>query len=316
MSGGVDTTLVMTPCGTSSSADSQIINPIPKNAGVAGSTLLGDAHFRKHGSLNGVDASTVTLSSSGRLLLARLETSLALYQLAEVSKGENGRLKKEEGESVGGGWEKVLDMELNASTSLISSAVSDDGNWLAVSDLGETRVFFLEEDEEDSSIHPRRVKTLTSTLHSKCPASMNIEKNGTGSSVMTFTPDSRRLILASALTGDITILDLSAVVSDESSRLGGVSVVRVFEQDTSATVGGRVVAGGRRFKGAADMDVDGTDDEDEVPAVLSRGGRATVKCLAVGPDGQWLAVSDLLGRTRIYNLDTLQVCTFRCSFDF
>lgn len=318
VSGGVDTTLVLTPCGTSAAAgDAVVINPIPRNAGVPGSTILGDAHFRKHGSLNGVDASTVSLSASGRLLLARLESALALYRLAPVSRGENGRLAKEDGgESLGGGWEKVLDLELTATTGLVASAVSDDGRWLAVSDLGETRVFYLDEDAEDASAVPRRLKTLTATLQAQCPASMRLEKNGTGASALTFTPDSRRLVLASALTGDITIVDLSAVVSDESARLGEASVVRVFEQDASATVGGRVVAGGKRVKGSSSadsppdggMDVDGSDDDsDDGRAPRARGGRATVKCLAVGPDGQWLAVSDLLGRTRVYNLDTLQL---------
>jgi len=315
VSGGVDTTLVMTPCrtsGTGSDASEAIINPIPRNAGVSGSTILGDAHFRKHGSLNGVDSSTVSLSASGRLMLARLESSLALFELAPVNRTEAGRLAaKDDDEGAGGGWQKLLDMELNATTSLIASAVSDDGKWVAVSDLGETRVFYLDEDDEEATITPRRLKTLTATLHAQCPGSMNLVRNGTGASALAFTPDSRRLVLAAALTGDITVIDLSAVVSEESSRLSQASVVRVFEQDTSVTVGGRVVAGGKRVKSVgaaadADMDIDGSEDDSS--AILpSKGGRATVKCLAVGPDGQWLAVSDLLGRTRVYNLDTLQL---------
>lgn len=308
VSGGVDTTLVMTPCGMSSNGGgSAVINPIPKNAGVPGSTILGDAHFRKHGSLNGVDASTVSLSASGRLMLARLESSLALFELAPVNRTETGRLAaKDDDEGTGGGWQKLLDMELNATTSLIASAVSDDGKWVAVSDLGETRVFYLDEDDEEATITPRRLKTLTATLHAQCPGSMKLERNGTGASALAFTPDSRRLVLAAALTGDITVVDLSTVVSEESSRLGEASVIRVFEQDTNVTVGGRVVAGAKRVKTTTDMDVDGSEDDSSAVAP-SKGGRATVKCLAVGPDGQWLAVSDLLGRTRIYNLDTLQL---------
>ena len=325
VSGGVDTTLVMTPCGSSSSASGAgseaVVNPIPKNAGSSGSTLLGDAFFRKQGSLNGVDASTISLSASGRLMLARLESSLALFELAPINRSDTGRLlDDDDGTGTGGGWQKLLDMELSATTSLVASAISDDGKWLAVSDLGETRVFYLDEDDEEGTITPRRLKTLTATLHAQCPKAMNLERNGTGASALAFTPDSHRLVLAAALTGDITVVDLSAVVSDESSRLGEASVVRVFEQDTSATVGGRVVAGGKRVKSTAaaaagDMDVDGNDSHDTSGALSSssssssssQGGRATVKCLAVGPDGQWLAVSDLLGRTRVYNLDTLQL---------
>ena len=42
-----------------------------------------------------------------------------------------------------GGWEKVLDMDFNVQTNIIASAISDDGRWLVVSDLYETRLFIL-----------------------------------------------------------------------------------------------------------------------------------------------------------------------------
>lgn len=45
-----------------------------------------------------------------------------------------------------GGWEKVLDMELNVHTNIIATAISDNGQWLVVSDLYETKLFALEND--------------------------------------------------------------------------------------------------------------------------------------------------------------------------
>jgi hypothetical protein len=49
------------------------------------------------------------------------------------------------GKKAVGGWEKVLEMELKKSTTgLTCSEVSADGKWLAVSDLGETKLFGLE----------------------------------------------------------------------------------------------------------------------------------------------------------------------------
>lgn len=45
-----------------------------------------------------------------------------------------------------GGWEKVLEIELNVQTNLAASALSDDGRWLVASDMYETRLFRLESD--------------------------------------------------------------------------------------------------------------------------------------------------------------------------
>jgi U3 small nucleolar RNA-associated protein 4 len=40
----------------------------------------------------------------------------------------------------------VLDVELNVHTNLVASAMSDDGQWLVVSDLYETKLFSIEID--------------------------------------------------------------------------------------------------------------------------------------------------------------------------
>lgn len=40
-------------------------------------------------------------------------------------------------------WEKCVEMELDVHTNLVASAISDDGKWLAVSDLYETKLFRL-----------------------------------------------------------------------------------------------------------------------------------------------------------------------------
>jgi U3 small nucleolar RNA-associated protein 4 len=41
------------------------------------------------------------------------------------------------------GWEKVLEMDLKVQTNLLASAISDDGRWIVVSDLYETKLFSL-----------------------------------------------------------------------------------------------------------------------------------------------------------------------------
>jgi U3 small nucleolar RNA-associated protein 4 len=42
-----------------------------------------------------------------------------------------------------GGWHKILELELAMQTNAISSALSDDGNWLVISDRYETKLFHL-----------------------------------------------------------------------------------------------------------------------------------------------------------------------------
>ena len=49
------------------------------------------------------------------------------------------------------------------------------------------------------------------------------------------------------------------------------------------------------------------EDEEGVKTVGEKQGR--VASMAVSADGQWLAVSDLLGKVSVYNLDTLRVST-------
>lgn len=44
-----------------------------------------------------------------------------------------------------GNWEMVLEMDLNVRTNIVSSAISDDGKWLAVADWYETKLFALSE---------------------------------------------------------------------------------------------------------------------------------------------------------------------------
>jgi U3 small nucleolar RNA-associated protein 4 len=52
-------------------------------------------------------------------------------------------LQGDEPEPWNGGWEKVLDMELNVTGNLVAGEISEDGRWLAVSDMYEAKLFSL-----------------------------------------------------------------------------------------------------------------------------------------------------------------------------
>jgi U3 small nucleolar RNA-associated protein 4 len=54
-------------------------------------------------------------------------------------------------EPFAGGWDKVLEMDLSVHSNIVAHEISDDGKWLAVSDLYESKLFSL---RTDVSLHP------------------------------------------------------------------------------------------------------------------------------------------------------------------
>lgn len=221
-------------------------------------------------------------------------------------------------------------------TNLVSSAVSDDGDWLALSDLYETKLFRLEHTPA-GGLAAHRVKTFLQTLEdSESLSHLSLQTTGTGSSALLFTPNSQRLIMA--LTGQ-QLLVIALPRGEEDVR-----VMECFAPLESAE-GGRVIVQGRlsrrkekALKRAANGHANGEDvemedasapngvngeanghsaekekddDEDDSTTRLSDNKVSTPGawrvCLAASEDGQWLASSDLLGRVAIYNLDTLRV---------
>jgi len=144
---------------------------------------------------------------------------------------------------------------------------------------------------------------------------------------MLITPDSQRLVLALARSGQVVVIDLR----DESITIAGS-----FKHGLGL-VGGRVVKGGskdRRGRNPAGQDVDSNiahgngiqnsnghaeeedeeddydEEEDDVKQNKNAEDQTWVKTLAASEDGQWLGVGDLTGSISIYNLDTLRVRLF------
>jgi U3 small nucleolar RNA-associated protein 4 len=111
------------------------------------------------------------------------------------------------------GWERVLDMELNVHTNLIASAISNDGHWLVASDLYETKLFHLTmtvsicssvlhpgvplASQNNTNIKPRRIRNLTSMVQTCLPSLAS-----TGGSAFCFTPDSSKLVMATAMSAN------------------------------------------------------------------------------------------------------------------
>lgn len=230
-------------------------------------------------------------------------------------------------------------------TNLVSSSVSQDGNYLAVSDLYETKLFQLtSESAISSSIRPIRIKSFLSTLtDSPHTAHLDLASKGLGSSTILFTPDSRRMVLGHVQSGNVVVIQLPNPTDSEPV----VEVVKCFRPGGNV-VAGRVIAGsggaggGRRRQRKlakmngqvnghvtptsnghgetetqdADIEMNGDDEHEQERVELEEAEEANVEdgawiaCLAASEDGQWLVSSDTQGRVTVYNLDTLQVSTY------
>ncbi|KAI0932482.1 hypothetical protein AcW2_001100 [Taiwanofungus camphoratus] len=296
-SGGLDMSVVVTPAALPSSTVTRVVNPL------ATSTMatFGDAYHRRLAYSSGAyNASAVHLARQARLLLCARDAGVTVWRI----KPRQSPLDFENDEMDGpeGGWERVLDMDLNMNTNVVASAISDDGCWVAVSDWYETKLFRLER-ENNEDLKPRRIRDFSSILQSQLPGL----SASTGASFLSFTPDSKKLVVATAMSSYIIILDLG-------TEAGKPHVLRKFEHHRmrDVMISNRVVRGRKGTEGVEIEDVEmedatedaseSSDDQRPNPKLLI----GTVTRMAVSPDGQWLATTDDRCRTHVFNLDTIQ----------
>ena len=109
-----------------------------------------------------------------------------------------------------------------------------------------------------------------------------------------FTPDSKRLILASSSTASILVYELI----DE-----GISLLKEWNNKSKAR-NIRNIPNRKNNKQSEEnkdneeMEVDEINDDDNI--------EATIHSLSCSVDGQWLSVVDFAKRLQLYNLDSLQ----------
>lgn len=140
--------VVLTPAALPVNTRNKVVNPLSTSA-VA---TWEDAYHRRVGYSSGAwGRSGVSIAKEARLVCCVREAGVSLWRI----KKRNGKEREREDEmdvdgAVGeeakadGGWERVLDMELNVQSNLVAGAVSDDGRWVVVSDCHETKLFQLE----------------------------------------------------------------------------------------------------------------------------------------------------------------------------
>ncbi|TDL28747.1 WD40 repeat-like protein [Rickenella mellea] len=278
-SGGLDMSVVITPCASPASTVSKILNPLATSV----ASTFEDAYYRRMSYSTGLSPA-IHLARQARLLLCTRNRSLSLWRIAK-------RNEPTESVDVGmdafdpGSYDKVLDMELKTSTNLLASAISNDGKWLAVSDLYESKLFSMT--HEENGLRPKKVKEFGECLAAHLPKSAF-----TGASALGFSADSSKLVLATASSSFVLVIDLGA---------GDVrpQVLRKFDQHRSS----HAIAGDRAIKNIPGADFEMSDGEEEADdtqrtAVISR--------MAFSNDGQWLATTDSNCRTQVFNMDAVQ----------
>ncbi|WVR08787.1 hypothetical protein IAU60_005845 [Kwoniella sp. DSM 27419] len=290
-SGGWDMTLALTSAGSPDLLAEDLKNALSKPRGVS-RAIFEESFSRKMGYMSGGRAnSRISFARDARLVCGRKERSVGIWRVLPDEQG----------------WEKCLEMELRLRTNLISSTISQNGQWMAVSDLYETKLFHLA--THGTVLRPARVKDFLSCLtESPALSHLSIPTQGCGASSLLFTQDSQRLVLGLVATGQIVVLQLPQIEDVQA----GVEVVKCFPR-SEKLVDGRVVKGLSNGVTNGDIDMDDqeksdSESEDDEPQLGKQEDKVPwVSCMAASDDGQWLGVSDLAGRVSVFNLDALQV---------
>lgn len=176
--------------------------------------------------------------------------------------------------------------------------------------------------QKNGDLKPRRVRDFSSILQGHLPQTS--ASVGTGGSAFHFTPDSQKLAMATAMTSHILFIDLGT--DGQKPR-----VLRKFDHHRSQNlIGGRLTVirsqgiGMQPKKGKEkrkitlqrELQTEQIDQAMEADTVVTSGAETTpalttVSRMAISADGQWLATTDDLSRTYIFNLDSVQVSFFR-----
>lgn len=145
ISGGLDMAVCICPTTPPSSSIDGVRNLI----GLGDPGSFDGAYYRRM-PFGVTTSAVVQISSASRIILCRNDESIIIYRLNTPSESKQSEdVSFEDGD----GWSRVADIRLQPMTNLICSAISNDGEWVAVSDNYETRLFHLGYTACESCIH-------------------------------------------------------------------------------------------------------------------------------------------------------------------
>ncbi|KAF8758965.1 WD40 repeat-like protein [Rhizoctonia solani] len=206
ISAGLDMSVALVPAAPPQAEQlGMLTNPILSSR--SNVTTFEDAYPKRLG--YPLASGNVVLASRARLVVSFSDRVVGIWRLpAQKPKTVGAWEEGDENE-----WEKALEMELRFRTNITAGAVSPDGQWLAVADVWEVKLFRVE--DVNGTLRPRRSRTISLVLSS-------VLSGQTGASALCFTPDSRRLVIGTWKEARIVLVDLDQGPQEAVVRVFGV----------------------------------------------------------------------------------------------
>jgi len=309
VSGGLDVSVVLTPAAIPSSTTvSKVTNPLSTSV-VA---TFEDSYHRKMGYSTGFSGTgRIKIARKKRLVLSAQDQSINLWRIFDRGTHDVDVPNPAEDEAGLDGWQKVLEMDLNVQSNIVSCDVSDDGGWIAISDWYEVKLFRLAFTVSLYSIAPvllaepflkpsgdvdvARIKDFPGVLGDSIPAGSG---SSVGATVLNFTPDSQKLVVCTSESSFIAIFHLP---QDGKSL---PRLLRIFNHHRLRNVSPNN-AQSNVDPGDGDVYMNDLSDEDIVVTKQLHVIPAITR-MAISQDCQWLVAADEMKRVYVYNLDSLQ----------
>jgi U3 small nucleolar RNA-associated protein 4 len=140
VSAGLDMSVVLTPAALAAQTVlSKVVNPLATSV----TATFEESYQRRMGWTSGPSGvGVVRVARRARLVMVIGERDVGVWRIRARRTGDAAAMMDDANVN-SWGWEKLLEMELKVRTNLIASAISDDGRWMVVSDLYETKLFAL-----------------------------------------------------------------------------------------------------------------------------------------------------------------------------
>ena len=313
VSGGLDMSVVLTPAAIPSSTTvSKVTNPLSTSV-VA---TFEDSYHRKMGYSTGFSGTgRIKIARKKRLVLSAQDQTINLWRILDRDTHNADVPNPAEDEASLEGWEKVLEMDLNVRSNIVSCDVSDDGGWIAISDWYEVKLFKLTFTvslrpillvllakmslKPSGDVNVVRIKDFPRVLEDFIPVGSG---PSIGATVLSFTPDSQKLVVCMSESSFIAIFHLPR--GDESLP----RPLRIFDHHRLRNVSPNNAPSDARDAadpGDSDVDMNDLSDEDTI-ATKQLPVIPTITRIAISQDCQWLVAADEMKRVYVYNLDSLQ----------
>ncbi|KAI8047916.1 WD40-repeat-containing domain protein [Thamnidium elegans] len=209
----------------------------------------------------------VSMSKSHKLVMSAFFNSVSLWRLGQAENVDTTAKHPALPEMVQP-HQLALELKLKPDCNITSSAISEDANWIAVSDVENVRLFKVSQGSEPGQLEVKKQRSFERELnhylgqHHAAPGAHHVK----------FTPGSDKLIIVTP-ESRILIVDLS------SWEEGNFEVLREFGHHRG-------------------LDSEGNTSDDQAIA--------TVISIDVSSDGQWLVTGDDENRIHVFNLDNLK----------